>query len=138
MELTRVDYIAVGLAAVGCAFDIRTRRIPNALTFGAAAAGFGYHTVTGGLSALGGSAAGWLVGVLMFFVPFVLRGLGGGDVKLLAALGAWVGPTDVMWVALYAGVAGGLLALGLALATGYLRTALANIGRLLAHWRVAG
>ncbi len=63
----------------------------------------------------------------IFFVPFALRGLGGGDVKLLAALGAWVGPTDVIWVALYTGVAGGLLAIGTALANGYLRTALANI-----------
>ena len=71
-------------------------------------------------------------------MPFALRGLGGGDVKLLAALGAWVGPTDVIWVALYTGVAGGLLALATALANGYLRTALTNVGRLLAHWRMVG
>ena len=137
-ELTSVDYVAVGIAAVGCAFDIRTRRIPNALTFGAAAAGFGYHTVTGGLGALGGSVAGWLVGVLMFIVPFALRGMGGGDVKLLGALGAWVGPLTAVWVGLYTGVAGGLFALALGLASGHLRPALANLRQMLFHWGFVG
>ena len=65
------------------------------------------------------SSAGWFTGPAIFFVPFALRGLGGGDVKLLAALGAWVGPTDVM-ARPYTGVAGGLLALGTALTNGYL------------------
>ena len=43
--------------------------------------------------------------------------------KLLAALGAWVGVVDVLWLAAYAGVAGGVLALLLAAAHGYLRPA---------------
>jgi hypothetical protein len=51
---------------------------------------------------------GWALGLLLFFVPFALRGLGGGDVKLMAALGAWLGPTDVFWAAMYTGVAGGV------------------------------
>jgi prepilin peptidase CpaA len=137
-ELTRVDYVAVAIAAVGCAFDIRSRRIPNVLTFGAAAAGLLYHTATGGFDALVASAAGWLVGVLMFIVPFALRGMGGGDVKLLGALGAWVGPLDAVWIALYTGVAGGVMALGLGLASGHLRSALANLRLLLVHWGVVG
>ena len=128
----------MGIAAVGCAFDIKSRRIPNVLTFGAAAAGFGYHTATGGLGALGTSVSGWLVGVVMFIVPFALRGLGGGDVKLLGALGAWVGPLQAVWIALYTGVAGGLMALGLGLASGHLRPAIANLRLLLVHWGVAG
>ena len=83
---------------------------------------------TGGPDGAMTSSAGWIAGLAIFFVPFALRGLGGGDVKLLAALGAWVGPTDVIWVALYTGIAGGLLALAIALANGYLRTALRQ------HW----
>ena len=74
----------------------------------------------------------------MFIVPFALRGMGGGDVKLLGALGAWVGPLDAVWIALYTGVAGGLLALGLGLASGHLRSAWANLRLLLTHWGVAG
>ena len=129
---------AVLVATVACATDLRSRRIPNLLTFSAAALGIAVASWTGGTHGAMTSSAGWLAGLAIFFVPFALRGLGGGDVKLLAAFGAWVGPTDVIWVALYAGVAGGLLAVATALANGYLRTALANIRRLIAHWRVEG
>ena len=45
------------------------------------------------------------------FMPFALRGLGGGDVKLIAALGAWLGPVNALWLGLYAGVAGVVMAL---------------------------
>ena len=84
------------------------------------------------------SLAGCLVGGAIFFLPFALGGLGGGDVKLLAALGAWAGPADALWIALYSGVAGGVLAIVTALANGYLRTALANVSRLLVHWGQVG
>jgi prepilin peptidase CpaA len=136
--MTLVQVSSLVIAALAAACDLRTRRIPNVLTFGAAGAGFAYHVLSGGVAALGHSAAGWLVGAAVFIVPFALRGLGGGDVKLLAALGAWVGPYDVLWLALYAGIAGGVMALIVALGAGYLRTALRNIWMLLCHWRVAG
>jgi prepilin peptidase CpaA len=136
MEFAQFAALAVAVTAAG--WDLRTRRIPNVLTFGAALAGLGYHVVTGGLSAVASSAAGWALGALVFIVPFALKGLGGGDVKLLAALGAWLGPADVIWVALYTGVAGGILAIVVALTYGYLRQALSNVWLLLCHWRVAG
>ena len=43
---------------------------------------------------------GWLLGAALFFLIFALRGMGAGDVKLLAAVGAWLGPAQVIWVAL--------------------------------------
>ena len=128
--------VAVGLSA--CITDLRSRRIPNVLTFGAAAAGLVYGGITGGWSGLGGAALGWLIGAGAFIVPFALGGLGGGDVKLLGALGAWLGPVGAMWVALYTGVAGGVMALTVALASGYLRRALSNVSLLLMHWRISG
>src|SRR5207247_86600 len=88
--MNTVPFAALCVAVVACVCDLRSRRIPNVLTFGAAAAAFAYHFTTGGVGALGQSALGWLVGVLVFIVPFALRGLGGGDVKLVAALGAWI------------------------------------------------
>jgi prepilin peptidase CpaA len=136
--MTAAHLAAVIVATVACATDLRSRRIPNLLTFTAAALGIAVGSWTGGPDGAMTSSAGWLAGLAIFFVPFALRGLGGGDVKLLAALGAWVGPTDVVWVALYTGIAGGFLALGTALANGYLRTAFANIRRLIAHWRAEG
>ncbi len=70
----------------------------------------------------------------MFLPFFLLGGMGAGDVKLMAALGAWLGPAEAFAIAIYASLAGGVLALGVALATGYLRTALRNVGRLLKFW----
>jgi len=133
-----VQPAALAIAIVAAACDLRTRRIPNVLTFGAAAAGLLYHVASGGPSALGQSVAGWFVGAMVFIVPFALRGLGAGDVKLLAALGAWIGPLDALWLALYTGMAGGVIALVVSLARGYFRRALANVWLLLCHWRVSG
>ena len=126
------------IASLACVTDLSTRRIPNGLTFSAALLGFVYQFLSGGLDGLGYAALGWLVGAVVFIVPFALGGLGGGDVKLLAALGAWLGPADVMWLSLYAGIAGGILALVVSALHGYLGTALQNVYLLLCHWRVAG
>jgi prepilin peptidase CpaA len=64
--------------------------------------------------------------------------MGAGDVKLLAALAAWLGPAESVWVALYAAAAGGVLALVVSLATGYLKTAVSNLFLMLMHWRTQG
>jgi prepilin peptidase CpaA len=74
----------------------------------------------------------------MFLLPFALGGLGGGDVKLLGALGAWIGPSEALWLGIYTGVAGGVIAIVWSIATGYLRNALRNVYLLLMHWRAAG
>ena len=130
--------IVASIAAVGCVIDLKERRIPNWLTFSAAVSGLAYHLVVNGLTGLGLSVAGSVVGVAIFFVPFLLRGLGGGDIKLLGALGAWLGPLDIVWLALFTGVAGAVLALVVSFATGYLRQAWQNIWLLMMHLRVEG
>ncbi|MEQ1868454.1 MAG: prepilin peptidase [Vicinamibacterales bacterium] len=128
--------LAVALAASG--FDLRTRRIPNALTFGAAAAALGYAMATHGVSGLLTSAGGWFTGCALFLPFFALGGLGAGDVKLAAAVGAWIAPRDAFWMSMYTMVAGGVLAILVSLATGYLKHAIANVSLLLTHWRIAG
>jgi prepilin peptidase CpaA len=129
---------ALAVALIACVTDLRSRRIPNVLTFGAAAAGVVFHIVAPGGEGATTAVLGWLLGIAIFFVPFALGGLGGGDVKLLGALGAWLGPSAIFWAALYTGVAGGVMAIITALASGYFRKALSNVYLLLAHWRVAG
>jgi prepilin peptidase CpaA len=111
--MTTAQLLAIGLAGIACVCDLRTRRIPQVVTLGGAAAGLFFHFITGGWSGGMASVAGWFAGMLIFFIPFALGGLGAGDVKLLGALGAWLGPTDAVWLALYSGVAGLVLALGL-------------------------
>jgi prepilin peptidase CpaA len=126
------------VCVAACVTDFRSRRIPNVLTFGAAAAAIGFHALTGGWSGLGGSLAGWAVGVAVFAPFFVLGGMGAGDVKLLAAIGAWLGPLDTVWTALYTMIAGGMLALVVSFASGYLRQAVTNVWMLLGYWRISG
>jgi prepilin peptidase CpaA len=130
--------VPLAVAAAACVTDVRSRRIPNWLTFGSAAAAFGFFLTSQGWHGLGWSAAGWAVGLVMFLPFFLLRGIGGGDIKLVAALGAWVGPMSAVWVALFAAVAGGPLALALALSKGYARQAIANLWGLVGYWRLVG
>ena len=54
---------------------------------------------------------GWLLGAALFFPMFALRGMGAGDVKLLAAVGAWLGPAQVVWWRSDTSIAGGVLGL---------------------------
>jgi prepilin peptidase CpaA len=136
MTLAQIASIVVVLAA--CVPDIRTRRIPNALTFGAALAAAIFHGATSGWSGLMVSVAGWMVGAALFFPFFALRGMGAGDVKLMAAVGAWLGPLTVFWAALFTSVAGGVIGLAVAAAHGYHRTAVMNVSALIGFWRVAG
>lgn len=138
INMNSAQIVCLTIASLACVTDLRARRIPNPLTFGAALAGLLYQFVTGGIDGLGQAAAGWLVGAVIFILPFALGGLGGGDVKLLAALGAWLGPVDVLWLSLYTGVAGGAMALAVSVKYGYLGTAIQNVKLLLCHWSVAG
>lgn len=129
---------AFALAGAACWFDVRTRRIPNRLTFPATALGVVAATVAhGGTGALS-SASGLFVGLLLFFPLFALRGLGAGDVKLMGALGAWLGATTVLGVAFYTTLAGGVLALALIVKHRYSGQAIRNLWLLLTHWRVFG
>jgi prepilin peptidase CpaA len=130
--------VSLGLAVVACGWDLRTRRIPQTLTLGGALAGLAFHLLNGGWSGGLGSAMGWAVGIAIFFVPFALGGLGAGDVKLLGAIGAWLGPMNALLVGLYAGAAGGVLAIFVALTKGYLFRAVGNVGMMLAYWRLNG
>jgi prepilin peptidase CpaA len=129
---------AVVVAIVACICDLRTRRIPNALTFGAAMAAAAFHVVTGGATGLMASAGGWLVGIALFFPFFALRGMGGGDVKLLGALGAWLGPAAVFHVGLYSAMAGGVIGTLVAFRAGYLIRALRNLEFLGIFWSTVG
>jgi prepilin peptidase CpaA len=133
------SHILVGaLLILACITDLRTRRIPNVLTLSAGATALLFHLLTGGWSAAGWSIAGCFVGAILFFPLFALRGMGAGDVKLLAAVGAWLGPSQVATAALATSIAGGVIALAVALGHGYLKTACRNLWRLLTHWRVTG
>ena len=127
---------ALVLGLVGCVTDVRSRRIPNLLTFGGALCAVGFHLVAEGPWAAAFSVAGWLVGVALFGPVFVVGGLGAGDVKLLGALGAWLGPGRTLYLALFSAMAGGVMALVVMVARGYSRTAGRNLLLMTTSWRL--
>jgi prepilin peptidase CpaA len=132
------EFVALAVAGIACATDLRTSRIPNWLTFSAMAAGVLYHGLAPSGAGFPASGLGLLAGVFVFFPFFALGALGAGDVKLMAALGTWLGWLPVVYVALYGAIAGGVLAVIVSMWHGYLRKALSNLKALLMHWWVSG
>jgi prepilin peptidase CpaA len=89
----------LGLLTWAAAVDMRCRRIPNWITFSMMLAGFAQsftwaRTVGGPAD----SMLGFLTGFGLTFIMFGLNAMGGGDVKLLAAIGAWLGPVPTLLI----------------------------------------
>lgn len=129
---------AVAVALTAAVTDARSRRIPNALVATGAIAGLLLSTWEGGVAGLQRSALGTLVGFCVFLPFFLLRGMGGGDVKLMAALGACLGPIAVLQTALVASLCGAFFALFVAARHGVLGRTLSGVGRLLGSWLTRG
>ena len=113
------------LLLLAAACDIRTHRIPNALALAGLVVGLAGHGWRGGAPGLLLSLEGIAVAGLAL-LPYAARGLGAGDVKLLGAVGALMGPVFLLWTLLGTALAGGLLALCWAARRGVLRETLDN------------
>jgi prepilin peptidase CpaA len=103
--------ILVGLAAT--IDDLARRRIANWIPAAALAGGFGWQIGEKGLwSGLGQSSLGAAAGFGVFLIFYLLGGMGGGDVKLMAGFGALLGPQNLLIAALWTAGVGGVIALG--------------------------
>ena len=100
-----------GLAAV---IDLRTRRIPNALTGALAMAGLSIAAAKLGPIGLGGALLGCALGLAFMLPGHIFGATGAGDVKLFAAMGALIGPRAILSAFLYTAIAGGILAVVIA------------------------
>ena len=131
MEMPIVYLALPFLLAIACYGEIRAHRIPNWLTLGGILLGLGSGFIENSFSGLWATALGLLVagGV---FLPFCLLGVvGGGDMKLMAAVGAIVGYPLALRVLTGTCIAGGLLAIGIMAWNGVLLTTLANTFRIM-------
>jgi prepilin peptidase CpaA len=114
-----VIVLAVGLGTA-VVIDLRTRRIPNWLTAGMAAAGFGIAFGGGQVTPMH-AALGMVIGLLLMLPGHVIGATGAGDVKLMAAVGSVVGTGSILRVFLYTAIAGGVLAIAVAVRRGRLQ-----------------
>jgi prepilin peptidase CpaA len=122
----------VVLAAFAVREDLRTRRIPNLLTGPALLLGLLAHLATGGPhGALVALAAAVLAGAVLL-PGWLLKFMGAGDVKLMAAIGAWLGgPTVALYAALFSLIAGGVISLAVAARLGIVRRTVRDAALLL-------
>ena len=138
-SLTLPALLLCALLACAVWHDVRSRRIPNGLVFGGALLALLLHAVPapaggglGGLDTLG-ALAGMALGLGLLLPMYVLRALGAGDVKLMAMVGAFVGPQQVLSATLLTLLAGGVLAALVAASQGVLRQTLLNSYCMLLH-----
>jgi prepilin peptidase CpaA len=136
-ERFKVDteiYFAVGAAisaTIGAVSDVRTKRIPNWLTYGSLVCGVMLRTGLAGWHGLAQGLAGALLGGGIFFVLFLVRGMGAGDVKLMAAVSAWAGIHNALLVLIATAIAGGFLAVYYIVFYRRLSRSMQNMGELL-------
>ncbi len=86
-----VAAVVVAFTLTAMTIDLKTRRIPNWLTLPTLCIAVVFHALVGGWSGLGTVLGGFAVGFGLLFVLWLIGGGGGGDVKMMGALGAWLG-----------------------------------------------
>lgn len=121
------DYVLFTALAAAVYTDIRVGKIYNWLTLSLTGFAFFYHLGVGGAGGILFWLQGMLVGTLIFLLPFLLGGLGGGDIKLFGAIGALQGAEFAFRAAVLTGIAGGVIALAVLLKN---RTLLQTLHRL--------
>jgi prepilin peptidase CpaA len=117
--------------------DYRSRRIPNALTMSGLAVALVLRGIVGPEAIVDG-----LVGALLAFVltlPLLMLGvMGGGDAKLLMAIGGFMGPRHFLWAGALIAIIGGMMAVIDAGRRGALLPVLFNCGEIMKHWATFG
>ena len=116
-DLGKVDinYIVALLAifallSASAFYELKENRIPNAITLPAVGLGFLLGYAPGGIT-LGASVGGFLIGFFFLFVFYMFGGMGGGDVKLMGAIGALLGHPGIYVTIVYTAVIGGFMAI---------------------------
>lgn len=115
---------------VAAAIDLRTRRVPNVLTMGMTVAGIAIAAAGGGRAGVLAALGGFALGGALMMPGHIFGATGAGDVKLLAASGTLLGPTMTLRAFIATAIAGGVLALIVAIRRGRLRATLDATKRL--------
>jgi prepilin peptidase CpaA len=126
---------ALSICSVAAVTDIRSRRIPNWLTYSAMLLGVGYHVMVNGANGFLFSTAGLFLGLALLIVFYLAGGMGAGDVKLMGAVGALLGPKDVFTVFFFSAIVGGIYAIILLLVHFRVKETAMRLGGMLSGLR---
>ena len=121
----------VAATTISTITDLRSRRIPNWLVVPFLLLGIALCGITGGWAGIGAGLEGLAAGAAPMALLYILGGMGMGDVKLCAAIGVWVGPRQMMFVLVFMGLAGGIMAFAWAMWRGLLKEMLTDSGDLM-------
>ena len=110
--------------------DVTTRRIPNAVTLSGIGTGLLIGGASHGLAGCAAAASGTLLAIALLIGPFALGGIGGGDVKMMAAIGSLAGPQALLASLLAGMILGGLVAVGVLVRRGRLGEKLHAMGAM--------
>ncbi len=114
-------------ALIAAMTDVWKFKVYNALTLPVMLAGPVYHGVVGGWTALANSALGLLFGFAILLLFYAMGGMGAGDVKLMAAIGAWLGMPLTFYVFLASALAAGVYAVMLLVWAGGLQEVIIDV-----------
>jgi prepilin peptidase CpaA len=106
-----LKFILVGVVLLAGAYDARYRKIPNWLSLSGLILGLGVNVVLSGWTGLGAATLGFGLAMLIYMPLYLIRGMGAGDVKLMAAVGAIVGPHDWLGIFIATALVGGVVSL---------------------------
>jgi len=112
--------------------DYTQHRVPNWLNLSLIVTGFICQGVFMGWSGVATGFWGLLTGFGLLILPWMMHGMGAGDVKLMAAIGVWLGPLYTFYSFGLGALIGGLAGAVMIVSTGRLRMACANLGLILA------
>ncbi len=102
--------LAIALGCAAAVDDLRRRAVSNWITGTALIGALLYYALRGGWPGLALAICGAAVGFAVFLALYLMGAMGAGDLKLMAAFGALLGPADILIAALLAAVAGALTA----------------------------
>jgi len=117
-------------------YDVRERRIPNWLTLAGVIAGFGVNIFSAGMEGLLIALKGFGLALGFYFFLYLLRAMGAGDVKLMAAVGSFAGWTNWIGILILTAVVGGVAAIVVVLLKGRVRRTIHNLGLILMAFRL--
>lgn len=109
-SVTALTWVSLGVGLSASVEDLARRRISNWIPVVAAMAGLGIHTYANGWRGAVSAALGLVGGFCVFLVFYLLGGMGGGDVKLMAGFGAIVGIERLLAAAFWTAGIGGIIA----------------------------